>query len=357
MDRGVTEFQRFGFLLRNGLAYFATPLDRVPVRRDPEAADLLDDLSPWLEIFRRAARGDRAPSRVSTACRNLERVIFALCTRRIGGPQDDSAILAVLIQLGACEAALAASLRWTMDQPRLNPLQLTHSAWLRASLASAPHETALAQSLASLAVPRLRSHLEPVDTAGFLRWDDQASDVTWIHGRPVDALIATLQRRFVLSDGSASNPLHGPVPAPLSSIVPLIEGRLDEPLFESLLLAIACFRPESLAHYATWPAPFVDEPAPSALFALLRTALAGELPGYPEPIPRVPAIVRRAATGDGHEATRLAARRLRASGFAPAFDSLDQRGESVRYAAAALLFPLSPEALGELLQLIQPLQS
>lgn len=356
VDRGVSEFQRFGFLLRNGLAYFATPLDRIPVRRDTEAANLLDDLSPWLEIFRRAARGDRAPSRVSTACRNLERAIFALCTRRIGGQPDDSAILAVLIQLGGCEAALAASLRWTMDQPRLNPLQLTHSAWLRAALAAAPHEAALAQSLASLAAPHFRAHLEPVDTTSF-RWDDQASDVTWNHGRTPDALLATLQRRLILAEGSKANPLYGPVPAPLASIVRLIERRLDEPLFESLLLALACFRPESLAQYAKWPASSDDEPTPSALFALLRTALAGDLPSCPEPIPRVPAIVRRATTGDGHEATRLAARRLRASGLPPAFDSLDQRGESVRRAAAALLFPLSPESLGELLHLIQPLQS
>ncbi|MDI1250924.1 MAG: type I-U CRISPR-associated protein Csx17 [Lacunisphaera sp.] len=356
VDRGVAEFQRFGFLLRNGLAYFATPLDRVPVRRDAEAADLLDDIGPWLDSFRRAARGDRAPSRIAAACRNLERAIFALCNRGAVGQRSDPAILAVLTRLGACEAALAASLRWTTDQPRLSPLQLTHSAWLRAALAAAPHETALAQALASLTLPRFRSHLEPVDAAGF-RWDDQAADVTWIHGRPLDALLATLQRRLVLAEVSGNNPLRGGVPAPLPSITRLIEGRLDEALFESLLLALVCLRPESLGEFARLPANSPDDPVPSALFALLRAALAGDLPGCSDPIPRVPAILRRAATGDGREATRLAARRLRASGLAPAFDHIDQRGDTVRRTAAALLFPLSPRSLGELLQLIQPSQS
>ena len=358
VDRGISSFQRFGFHFRNGDKYrLATPLDRIPVSRDTDATDLLDDLSPWLETFRRAARGDRAPSRVKTACRNLERSLFALCSRGPNEQHSDSAILAVLVQLGSCEASLAASLRWTMEQPRLNPLQITHHAWLRAALATAPHETALAQSLASLAAPHFRSHLEPVNTTGYLRWDNQASDLTWVHGRITDALLATLQRRLILAQTSTANPLHGTVPVPLASIVALIETRLDELLLESLLLALACFRPEALAQHAKWPSLTCDEPTPSALFALLRTALSGNLPGCPEPIPRVPAIVRRAATGDGAEATRLAARRLRASGLAPAFGTLDQKGESVRRSAAALLFPLSPASLSELLHLIQPLQS
>lgn len=356
VDRGISEFQRFGFLLRNGLAYFATPLDRISVRRDAEAADLLDDIGPWLDSFRRAARSDRAPSRVASACRNLERAIFALCTRSLSEQRAAPPILAVLVQLGACEAALAASLRWTMEQSRLAPLQLSHPGWLRAALAAAPHETALAQSLASLAAPRFRTHLEPVDASGF-HWDKQAKDVTWIHGRATAALLATLQRRLILAERTDLKPLHGQVPAPLASIVRFIEERFDEPLFESLLLALACYRADALTAHAAPPTLPEDELAPSALFALLRTALAGDLPGCASTIPRVPAIVRRAASGDGREASRLAARRLRASGVAPAFDSLDQRGDSVRRTAAAILFPLSPTSLGELLQLIQPIQS
>ena len=357
VDRSISAFQRFGFHFRNGDKYrFATPLDRVAVRRDTVAADLLDDVGPWLDSFRRAARGDRAPSRVSSACRNLERAIFALCTRSPNGQRNDSAVLSVLVQLGSCEAALAASLGWTTEQPRLSPLQLSHPGWLRAALAAAPHETALAQALASLAAPRFRTHLEPVDASGF-RWSDQAKDVTWIHGRATAALLTTLQRRLILAEGSDLNPLRGQVPAPLASIVRFIEGRLDESLFESLLLALACYRADALTAHAAPPALSNDELAPSALFALLRTALAGDIPGCANAIPRVPAIVRRAATGDGREASRLAARRLRASGVAPAFASLDQRGDSVKRTAAAILFPLSPSSLGELLQLIQPIQS
>lgn len=100
----------------------------------------------------------------------------------------------------------------------------------------------------------------------------------------------------MLAEGSGNNPLYGGVPAPLPSITRLIEGRLDETLFESLLLALACLRPESLGEFARLPVDSTDDPAPSALFSLLRTALAGELPGCSDPIPRVPAIVRREET-------------------------------------------------------------
>jgi CRISPR-associated protein Csx17 len=143
----------------------------------------------------------------------------------------------------------------------------------------------------------------------------------------------------------------------LPSIALFIEGDLDEPLFESLLMSFACFHPDAFSAptlESSLPATADGESTPSALFALVRTALAGNLPGAREKIPLVPAIVRRAATGDGREATRLAARRLRASGLSPAFVEIDQRGHSVSRAAAAILFPLSQNSLNELLQQIQP---
>ena len=54
----------------------------------------------------------------------------------------------------------------------------------------------------------------------------------------------------------------------------------------------------------------------------------------------MPSIHRRAARGDGMAASELAARRLRASGFAPAVEKIPIAGELARRTAAALLFPL-----------------
>jgi CRISPR-associated protein Csx17 len=42
-DRGINAFQRYGFMVRNGLAYLATPIARVESKRAP-GADLINDL-------------------------------------------------------------------------------------------------------------------------------------------------------------------------------------------------------------------------------------------------------------------------------------------------------------------------
>ncbi len=54
VDRGISAFQRFGFCQRSGKNYFATPLERVIVRRNARA-DLLADTEHWYECLRQKA--------------------------------------------------------------------------------------------------------------------------------------------------------------------------------------------------------------------------------------------------------------------------------------------------------------
>ncbi|MCF7963506.1 MAG: type I-U CRISPR-associated protein Csx17, partial [Pirellula sp.] len=62
IDRGINEFQRYGFQQRNGLAYLAVPLGRFRVKSQPGAEELLAPLDNWLDRFRRAATGKNAPA-------------------------------------------------------------------------------------------------------------------------------------------------------------------------------------------------------------------------------------------------------------------------------------------------------
>ena len=83
---------------------------------------------------------------------------------------------------------------------------------------------------------------------------------------------------------------------------------------------------------------------PPALYALLKLCFSRhELRGAHVPI--IPAILQRARAGDGLQASLLAARRLRASGLAPAVDRIPARGASVIRTAAALIFPLTNDDL------------
>ncbi|HOX50170.1 MAG TPA: type I-U CRISPR-associated protein Csx17, partial [Fibrobacteria bacterium] len=75
VSRGITSFQRFGYLERNGQANFAIPLDRLDVRERPRAR-LIDEIAPWLDRLHRAAR-DKAPARLVQAERKLADAVFA----------------------------------------------------------------------------------------------------------------------------------------------------------------------------------------------------------------------------------------------------------------------------------------
>src|SRR5579862_302569 len=133
VDRGFSAFQRYGFQVRNGLSYFATPLDRLVVRRNA-SADLLSEIDPWLARFRDKAgpSAKQVPAAVSRALNQLENRILDLCKNA-----NVSRLQAVLVALGQAERALARSLAWTTgrnDQipvTKCQPLSGLSGRWLR----------------------------------------------------------------------------------------------------------------------------------------------------------------------------------------------------------------------------------
>jgi CRISPR-associated protein Csx17 len=177
VDRGLTAFQRFGFQVRNGLAYFATPLERVVVRRNSRA-DLLSNIDHWLDRLRHAAGPSAKPEAPASVCRalnQLEARILDLCRRN-----EPSRLQAVLVALGRAEAGVARSLRWATGQDqkpprtRIAPLWGLSPRWLEEAYDGA-REFRLAAVLASLHGRYgaddlwLRCHLEPVVAAKSVR--------------------------------------------------------------------------------------------------------------------------------------------------------------------------------------------
>ena len=167
VDRGIAAFQRYGFQVRNGLAYFATPLDRLSVTQNVKV-DLLNDCDAWLDSFRRAATASSAPASAVRALRRLELAILALCKQG-----DAERVQDVLVALGGCEQAMARSLSWTVKS-YLRPVSRLSSRWLRAA-DDCSAEYRLAASLASVygkygdAFIPLRAQLEPIK-CGVKKW-------------------------------------------------------------------------------------------------------------------------------------------------------------------------------------------
>ena len=343
VDRGLSAFQRFGFQARNGLAYFATPLERVAVRRNARA-DLLSEVDAWITRLRGKAgpTAKQPPASVSRALNQLEARILELCK------QNSAARLqAVLIALGRAEQAVARSLRWTKETAFLRPLQGLSSRWLlEADTGSC--EFRLAASLASLTGNfgddwlALRCHLEPVETPrrGQFAWADNATnDVQWSEAPLPDVLNDIFVRRLIRAEkaGTGGLPETARCYASVADIAAFIDGETDDKLLADLLWGLSLIDWSADIDALPAPAPC----APPALYALLKLCY---LPKHPsvEPIPLLPAIHHRAAAGDGAAASQLAARRLRASGFPPALREIALRGEVVQRTAAALLFPLAP---------------
>jgi CRISPR-associated protein Csx17 len=346
VDRGLDEFQRYGFQVRNGLSYFATPLTRVTAKRNA-SIDLLSDVDSWLDRFRRAATKDTAPASVARALRTLESAIVDLCVH-----ETSERHLAVFLALGQCQKAVAKSLKWA-GESFLQPLQGLRKGWLRADHWNDTRhgtEFRLAAALASLNgkfeknwLP-FRCHLEAVDSFRrndilSYRWSDLASNnVQWSEGSLIRVLNHIFARRLILHEEPLQK--RRECWARLPDIKAFIEGSIDDDLLSDLLWSM------SLINWAeATPLP-INQPErllPPTLFALLKLCFPPARQMLPEPlleVPAVPEIHRWAANGDGERAAAMALRRLRGSGYHPVLKSLSVKGDYARRTAAALLFPM-----------------
>jgi CRISPR-associated protein Csx17 len=354
VDRGLTAFQRYGFQVRNGLAYFATPLERVIVRRNARA-DLLADIEDWyLKLRRKAEPKAEPPASIGRALNQLERRIVELC-------RDDSAssLQLLIAALGATERALARSFKWTTGA-YLRPLHGLKERWLNAA-DDGSAEFRLAQSVAGMSARIgketlwFRQHLEPLGITAnkecsWVSWDDTAgNDVAWHDGDLTDALNAILARRVmrVGQSGAEGWPDKSERFARLGDIADFIEGRTNNDLLADLIWGLSLLDWQQVKPLSS-EYPETKDAIPSSFYAMLRLCFR---PGNgKDTIPLVPAILHRAINKDGQRASELAARRLRGSGKAPLVKDLPVSGDIARRTAAAMLFPISPQDFRQLEQ-------
>ncbi|MDO8538839.1 MAG: type I-U CRISPR-associated protein Csx17 [Opitutaceae bacterium] len=352
VDRGIGEFQRFGFHVRNGLAYFATPLQRLRVHRDTVSSDLLAACDGWLQRFLPKAKGDTSPGSVRRAAARLEAAIFARAASAQANNPDTAQEL--LIALGECERALSsASEKWCADS-FLKPLPPLPRGWIKA-IDNHTTEYRLAASLASLSVRfkkdffPLRRHLEPVKIISgekaWADWSDEArNEVVWHEGSVIDVLCALIKRRLLLakSAGEKSWPEYARLTAWPTDIAAFIEGRIDETRFAQLLwgLCLVDFSGDAMSgeEMPTPPSKICDE-TPPAFYAQLKLCFAGSLPDGKR-VPIEPIIFNLAASGDGARASAHALRRLHGSSIPVTEIQIPLSGDAARRSAAALLFPL-----------------
>ena len=356
-ERGVAQFQRYGFLVRNGRAYLAAPLGRFNVRGDhdtPRRANVLFDLDPWMERLRSAATGRNAPAGVGTALRQIDQAIIEFCQR--DQPHD---LQNVLIAVGHAERWLATSSLRKGTYP-IMPLNSLSWEWLHHAN-DRTVEFRLARALASILpgqkdgrthVGQFRENLEPVEIRQRADWHENSTSFLWTAGDALSNMLAVLERRCIESRMKELEelPLASAYSARLDDVAAFLDGGVDVERIADLVLPLSfvrhCGRPETRAAIEQH-AP-LDLPAAYAVMKL--TLLPGKFVcpelGEDKDISMEPQMLAMLRAGRVNDAYHVAYRRLMASGLRPLSDTPGIADRSVlgRRLAAALLFPLDKGA-------------
>lgn len=357
VDRGIDAFQRYAFIERNGQANLATPLGAFQVRDRPHAR-LIHDLDRWLDLFVRAASGERVPPRIERAGQRVETAIFRLCE---SGSADD--LRDVLISLGAAEGELADAEKFR-DEKGLSPLSGLRSSW-GSECNDSSDEFGLAEALAAICSETgdgsFRENIEPVEvTQKGVAWKNKSVRAVWGNGALEDNLAAVLQRRSI---EARANSLTHPILysrrfAPLTAVNAFLNGGIDDGKLGELLRGLVLVDWQKAEQGLKLRTYRRDAPArlPRA-YALLKLLFLpdGKLwraeDGEIITIKHEPAIVPLLRAGRIPDALQIAYQRLRATGIEPVTKEFHYENEEGTRLAAALLIPIdspSVSALGAL---------
>ena len=399
VSRGFSEFERYGFLMRAGKAYLATPVGRrsaAPSLAARLVADL--DAGGWLDHVRRVGRNDGEPAMARNAVKRFEDALFALADTSSPAMRIQRALVA----LGEVCKWLAVS-RKGREAVGAPPPAISRD-WIRMADDGSP-EFRVAAALAGLGLapmerrddaadvgvgakdqeaPPARSqpalpmaaHFIPIDEDRFfdgqrLRtrrvWssDEAPPSVVWGAGGLASNMIAALERRLVEAAirGLEDKPLAGAVPARLADVGAFLSSDFDDARCAALLAGMIWVRPARLPMQTSCNADVPPAPIPFAYAALKpiftpdrilhRVHALAETAQMPIP----PGLVARLRAGgvsrDGRATdavVRAALARARASGLPSPFESGRTGGRigvglRADRLAAALLVPIDDHAL------------
>ena len=370
--RGITAFQRYGYIERNGQSNLAVPLGRFDVLDDDVHFGRLaciDDLDPWLRRLRREARDQNAPARLVTREKLLVETLFAATE----DPQSFDRWQRVLVSLGEVENIMVHGSGFgAQPVPRLRP------DWVSASNDTTPEfRLALAfalqrdtYELGNRTVqdpvrrhwlpleprrpqvtidPERKSRFATTGTGSSTRLDLRP-EVVLRGRRGLDDAIALVERRVV--EASQRQRRYLPLKAAprasasVADLAKLLAGGVD--LDRTLALA----RPLMALNHGAWDARYItidrspdfDGWPDDAWLAIRLSTLPWSVrtpSGFDLDVATDPAVIRRLVSGDTASAVGIALHRLQVAGVQCTVRTGATAPDTARRWAAALAFPIT----------------
>jgi CRISPR-associated protein Csx17 len=361
--RGITAFERYGYIERNGQSNLAVPLGRfvVPDQATPALA-CLDDLDVWLGRLRREARGREALSRLILAERCLADALFALTQHPDETPRWQL-ILERLADIEAIQIHGAGIKAGPIPRLRAQWLEVADDGSAEFRLAAAfalqcgdadrPSHDGVRRHWLTLSKGRFKTsgtggtpRLAP-DTDRVMQGRDGGTDALAVLSRRLIEAAQHGERRLPLEPGFG-------VAASRHDLARLLAGEVDVDRCLRLARALMAVDRNDLASHrprltAAAPADWPDDAWLTIRLALLPWPLPdGRHAGVD------PAIVRRLEAGDAASAVAIAVRRLRAADIPCAVRVAAAAPELARRYAVALAFPISRRTAAQFAQRLSP---
>jgi CRISPR-associated protein Csx17 len=370
VSRGITAFQRFGYIERNGQSNLAVPLGRFEVRNGAsEHAACLDDIALWMSKLHREAGAREASARLINAARRAADAAFDAASR----PDAPLRWQELLLALGQVEAVMK-----TGSGYRAQPIPPLRPQWVLAADDGSPEfrlalafalQTTPHAVLPSISIGMIRRHWLPLASGSTTRFSvsgdaqhprlDKRPEVVMEGRDAIDDAIAMITRRQIETSragGRAFPFVHAKrASASLADIGALLVGSIDVSRAFALGRALMAL---DQRQWAIGPAVSIDTPRSAyhlddgwicIRLACLPRSLDAQVRAVCDP-----ALIRHLATGDAAGALEIALRRIRAAGVRPNLRGVSVDADTARRWAAALAFPISLQDAGRLQRMIDP---
>lgn len=352
--RGIDQFERYGYIERNGLSNLAVPLGRFKVRQRPHQR-LLDEVAPWIDRLRQVAADKFAPQSFARAYRACELSVFNCASRASG---DD--FLNLLVAMAAAEDQMLASPRFSAE--KCSPMPRISSNWLSV-VEQNSFNYRLALSLSAQHGPletktrwsSVRAHWSPLDESGFrfAKGESGLSIGPEQSAGGLDltrALLSVMHRRLLALNRGAS---ESQVPmklvrdrfgATLNDIQEFLDRRTDDSRILSYARGLMAIRFDEQYETTLRHEPNAAPLGGLSLFGVFRLAMpVGDLklPGdHCVQVRCNTTIFRRLQNGDVAGAFQLAARQLSNVGLRPKLQMAIGSQDLGRRLAASMAFGL-----------------